>query len=75
MAGRRNSRLFEMNRLRNLSQQERIAALRAMRNREDERPTQDEVARDTADGEENGRTIRLAAKLRDKFRIRTRSQM
>ncbi|KAJ6789026.1 hypothetical protein PWT90_09916 [Aphanocladium album] len=72
----RASRLFEMNRLRNLSQQDRIAALRAMRNRRDEPPETDEAHGQAAEdeGEENGRATRLAAKLRDKFRIRTRAQ-
>lgn len=67
----RASRLFEMNRLRHLSQQERIAALREMRSRrEDDDASQ---ASDQTDGEGN-RATRLAARLRDKFRIRTRAQ-
>lgn len=64
----RTSRLFDLNRLRHLSPQDRIAALREMRA---PRNGSGEAA---AEGEESGRAARLAARLRDKFRIRTRAQ-
>ncbi|TQW00517.1 hypothetical protein V2A60_001596 [Cordyceps javanica] len=73
-------RLFDMSRLRHLSPQERIAALREMRRRNESSPRRGEINEETgtnadsADGEESGRAVRLAAKLRDKFRIRTRAQ-
>ncbi|OAA80192.1 Zinc finger, RING/FYVE/PHD-type [Akanthomyces lecanii RCEF 1005] len=82
----RASRTFELSRLRHLSQRERLAALREMRSRNEEQPQDDgeqegareataaAAARDTAESEEDGRATSLAAKLRDKFRIRTRAQ-
>ncbi|KAM3515670.1 hypothetical protein MY11210_000648 [Beauveria gryllotalpidicola] len=70
----RSSRLFEMSRLRHLSQQERIAALREMRSRTEEPRGEASESREAVEGEEHGRAARLAAKLRDKFRIRTRAQ-
>ena len=82
----RASRTFELSRLRHLSQRERLAALREMRSRNEEQPQGGEeqeeareataaaAARDTAESEEDGRATSLAAKLRDKFRIRTRAQ-
>ncbi|OAA59311.1 Zinc finger, RING/FYVE/PHD-type [Cordyceps fumosorosea ARSEF 2679] len=76
----RASRLFDLHRLRHVSPQERIAALREMRRRHDAPHDEDgeahgEAPSDGAEqGEESGRATRLAAKLRDKFRIRTRAQ-
>ncbi|KAK1597710.1 uncharacterized protein LY79DRAFT_666527 [Colletotrichum navitas] len=72
---RRRTRLFDINRLRNASAEERIQALRQYR-------TQNQVQGASAgpagverdDRDDRSRRARLADKLRDKFRIRTGPQ-
>ncbi|KAM3454803.1 hypothetical protein MY3296_002781 [Beauveria thailandica] len=70
----RSPRLLDLSRLRHLSQQERIAALREMRRQTEEPRGEASEPREAVEGEDHGRAARLAAKLRDKFRIRTRAQ-
>ena len=66
---RRVSRLFDVNRLRHASVEERIEALRQLR-------TEQQAEGSTSDvgAEERSRRARVTDKLRDKFRIRTRTQ-
>ncbi|EFW98674.1 ring finger domain protein [Grosmannia clavigera kw1407] len=59
----RASRLFDLNRLRHASAEERIEALRRYRSE-----TQ------TDGDDEHGRSVRLTRRLRDKFHIRTHAQ-
>ncbi|KAJ0298910.1 hypothetical protein COL5a_011817 [Colletotrichum fioriniae] len=73
---RRRTRLFDLNRLRHASAEERIQALRQYRT---QHQVQGEAGSSTVDvgGEERNdrsRRARLADKLRDKFRIRTGPQ-
>lgn len=67
---RRTSRILDLNRLRHASVEERIEILRWHRTQQQEQsPTTTEP-----DSEERGRRARLADRLRDKFRVRTRTQ-
>ncbi|PFH55813.1 hypothetical protein XA68_17573 [Ophiocordyceps unilateralis] len=66
----RFSRFLDVNRLRHASVEERMEALRQMRTRNDERDARDG---DAAAGR-RAQGQRLTDKLKDKFRIRTRSQ-
>ncbi|KYK55701.1 RING-7 protein [Drechmeria coniospora] len=65
---RRFSRLLDINRLRQAPVEERIEALRQMRARTSEHEAADAEAADRP------HAVRLADKLKDKFRIRTRPQ-
>jgi hypothetical protein len=65
---RRVSRFLDLNRLRNAPPDERIAALRRLR----EQSQQD--GESAEDVEEPSRRARLTGRLRDTFRIRTRTQ-
>lgn len=67
----RISRLFDINRLRQAPQEEQLQALRQMR---DARPEQGTLEAQSVNGDENGRGARLADRLKEKFRIRTRAQ-
>ncbi|KAK2021085.1 hypothetical protein LX32DRAFT_277376 [Colletotrichum zoysiae] len=72
---RRRTRLFDINRLRNASAEERIQTLRQYRSQQQVQGAPAgpvEVERD--DRDDMGRRARLANKLRDKFRIRTGPQ-
>ncbi|KAF5020842.1 hypothetical protein F66182_7125 [Fusarium sp. NRRL 66182] len=71
----RLSRLFDINRLREGTVEEQMEALRQMRaeNHEVDRQDRTEVA-EAADGESRGQSARFTARLRDRFRIRTRAQ-
>lgn len=64
----RFTRIFDVNRLRQASAEEQMEALRHMR------ATRTETDAHEADGEERHQGARLAAKLKDKFRIRTRAR-
>lgn len=66
--GNRLTRLLDVNRLRQAGVEERMAALRQMRAQSTNQDTQEP---DTVD---RPQAARLADKLKDKFRIRTRSQ-
>ncbi|SPO03427.1 uncharacterized protein DNG_06110 [Cephalotrichum gorgonifer] len=67
---RRISKLLDLSRLRHASPEERIQALRQYRHSQAQ-----EAAPPTGDDHvDRGRRARLADKLRDKFRIRTRTQ-
>ncbi len=66
----RISRFLDLNRLRHAAPDERIAALRELRE-QSQREGAPEVVEDT---EERSRRVRLAGRLRDTFRIRTRTQ-
>jgi len=66
---KRTSRFFDLNRLRHASAQERIEVLRQYRT---EQP--DGGASADLGAEDRSRKARVADKLRDKFRIRTRAQ-
>ncbi|RBR12380.1 uncharacterized protein FIESC28_08640 [Fusarium coffeatum] len=71
----RLSRLFDINRLREGTVEEQMDALRRMRavaNESDHQETTSVV--EASDGESRGQSARFAARLRDKFRIRTRAQ-
>ncbi|KAH6670126.1 hypothetical protein B0J14DRAFT_111780 [Halenospora varia] len=65
---RRMSRFIDLSRLRHAPPDERIAALRELR--EQSRTNEEPVA----DSEETSRRARLTGRLKDKFRIRTRTQ-
>ncbi|RFU32666.1 hypothetical protein B7463_g3653, partial [Scytalidium lignicola] len=76
---RRISRFIELHRLRHAPAEERIAALRRLRNETREATNSEGAAAATSetveaqdDSEETGRRARLASRLRDKLRIRTR---
>lgn len=72
---RRRTRLFDLNRLRNASPEERIQALRQYRTQHQVQGVpagSAEVEHD--DRNDRSRRARLADKLRDKFRIRTGPQ-
>ncbi|KAF9766101.1 hypothetical protein IL306_001503 [Fusarium sp. DS 682] len=71
----RLSRLFDINRLREGTVEEQMEALRQMRAETNENNYQEttDVA-EAADGESQGQSARFAARLRDRFRIRTRAQ-
>lgn len=64
----RLSRLFDINRLRQAPIEERMAALRQLG------AEQRQTERENADGDERGQGARLAERLRERFRIRTRAQ-
>lgn len=66
----RASRFFDLSRLRHASAEERIQALRQFRH--SQAPPPSSVA--VAENAEGTRRVKLADKLRDKFRIRTRPQ-
>ncbi|KFA50244.1 hypothetical protein S40293_03316 [Stachybotrys chartarum IBT 40293] len=71
----RFSRFFDVNRLRQAPYEEQMAALRQMRSVHTEQ--NEGVSRTSTtetDGESRRQGARLAAKLKDKFRIRTRAQ-
>ncbi|KZL84839.1 ring finger domain-containing protein [Colletotrichum incanum] len=72
---RRRTRLFDLNRLRNASAEERIQALRQYRTQHQGQGAPPDAA-DAERDERNDRSrrARLADKLRDKFRIRTGPQ-
>lgn len=68
----RLSRLLDINRLRTATREEQMEALRQMRTRQ---PAAETEARADGDAEDEGhRGARLAAKLKEKFMIRTRAQ-
>ncbi|KAF4983121.1 hypothetical protein FZEAL_1388 [Fusarium zealandicum] len=67
----RLSRIFDINRLREGTVEEQMEALRRMRAEADQAEHQEAAA---ADGESRGQSARFAAKLRDRFRIRTQAQ-
>ncbi|PTB67371.1 hypothetical protein BBK36DRAFT_1096146, partial [Trichoderma citrinoviride] len=69
----RLSRLFDINRLRQATREEQIAALRQMRtNRQNETGAQESSNHDAE--RERGQRAHLTAKLKEKFRIRTRAR-
>ncbi|KAL6891354.1 hypothetical protein HDV57DRAFT_513773 [Trichoderma longibrachiatum] len=69
----RLSRLFDINRLRQATQAEQMAALRQMRTtRQGESGAQESSNHDTE--RERGQRAHLTAKLKEKFRIRTRAR-
>ncbi|CAF3502235.1 hypothetical protein SNK03_000398 [Fusarium graminearum] len=71
----RLSRLFDINRLREGTVEEQMDALRRMRTVANENEHQERASVGEAiDGESRGQSARFAARLRDKFRIRTRAQ-
>ncbi|KAG8674360.1 hypothetical protein FPOAC2_00374 [Fusarium poae] len=71
----RLSRLFDINRLREGTVEEQMDALRRMRTVANETDHQERASvAEAADGESRGQSARFAARLRDKFRIRTRAQ-
>ncbi|KAM5355653.1 hypothetical protein ACJ41O_002299 [Fusarium nematophilum] len=71
----RLSRVFDINRLRQATVEEQMEALRRMRAETNEAERQEATtAAAAADGESRGQSARFAAKLRDRFRIRTRAQ-
>ncbi|KAK7397840.1 hypothetical protein QQX98_012788 [Neonectria punicea] len=65
----RASRIFDVNRLRQAPVEERMEALRRLRAEADEAERQV-----LPDGESRGQSARFAAKLKERFRIRTRAQ-
>ncbi len=69
---RRISRFLDLHRLRHAPPDERIAALRSLRE-ESQRDT-DAAATPAEDTEERTRRARLTGRLRDTFRIRTRAE-
>ncbi|KAF4996519.1 hypothetical protein FDECE_12399 [Fusarium decemcellulare] len=69
----RLSRVFDINRLREGTVEEQVEALRRMRAETNEADQQE--ASEAADGETRGQSARFAAKLRERFRIRTRAQV
>jgi hypothetical protein len=71
----RLSRLFDINRLREGTVEEQMDALRRMRTVANENDHQERASvAEATDGESRGQSARFAARLRDKFRIRTRAQ-
>ncbi|KAF7559896.1 hypothetical protein G7046_g4257 [Stylonectria norvegica] len=76
----RFSRLFDAQRLRQATAEEQMEALRQMRVETNAAASQttaaetNEVERQATEGESGGPRARLADKLKDKFRIRTRAQ-
>ncbi|KAJ4126491.1 hypothetical protein NW765_002276 [Fusarium oxysporum] len=71
----RLSRLFDINRLREGTVEEQMEALRQMRAETNENNNQETTeVTEAADGESQGQSARFAARLRDRFRIRTRAQ-
>ncbi|KAF9870116.1 hypothetical protein CkaCkLH20_12350 [Colletotrichum karsti] len=70
-AQRRRTRLFDLNRLRHASAEERIQVLRQYRTQQQ---GQDAAEGASSAPDERSRRARLADKLRDKFRIRTGPQ-
>ncbi|KAF4970936.1 hypothetical protein FSARC_2132 [Fusarium sarcochroum] len=71
----RLSRLFDINRLREGTVEEQMEALRQMRAETNEADRQETTSvAEAADGEVQGQSARFAARLRDRFRIRTRAQ-
>ncbi|OLN95275.1 E3 ubiquitin-protein ligase [Colletotrichum chlorophyti] len=72
---RRRIRLFDLNRLRHASAEERIQILRQYRTQHQGQETLDGLANaEHEDRNDRSRRAKLAIKLRDKFRIRTRPQ-
>lgn len=69
----RASRLLDIHRLRHAPADERIAALRELREQTQNEP---ETAEADADAEAEGtsRRVRLTGRLRDAFKIKTRTQ-
>ncbi|KAH6900164.1 hypothetical protein B0T10DRAFT_17699 [Thelonectria olida] len=65
----RFSRIFDVNRLRQATVEEQMEALRRMREETNESDRQA-----PPDGESRGQSARFAAKLKERFRIRTRAQ-
>ncbi|RGP80350.1 e3 ubiquitin- ligase sdir1 [Fusarium longipes] len=71
----RLSRLFDINRLREGTVEEQMDALRRMRAVANESDHQEATnVAGAVDGDSRGQSARFAARLRDKFRIRTRAQ-
>lgn len=71
----RLSRLFDINRLREGTVEEQMEALRQMRAETNENSIRETTeVTEAADGESQGQSARFAARLRDRFRIRTRAQ-
>ncbi|KAH7180866.1 hypothetical protein DER46DRAFT_583875 [Fusarium sp. MPI-SDFR-AT-0072] len=71
----RLSRLFDINRLREGTVEEQMEALRQMRAETNENNNQETTeVTEAADGESQGQSARFAARLRDRFRIRTHAQ-
>ena len=71
----RLSRLFDINRLREGTVEEQMDALRRMRAVANESDHQETTSvAEASDGESRGQSARFAARLKDKFRIRTRAQ-
>jgi hypothetical protein len=66
---RRRTRFFDLSRLRHASPEERIQVLRQMR-----RDQPNEAGSISGDSHERSRRAKVADRLRDKFRIRTRQQ-
>ena len=66
---RRKTKLFDLSRLRHASPEERIRFLRQMR-----RDQPNESGSTSGDSSDRSRRAKVADKLRDKFRIRTRPQ-
>lgn len=64
----RLSRIFDVNRLRQASVEEQMAALRQMR------AETNEAERQTGETDTRGQSSRLAERLRERFRIRTQAQ-
>jgi hypothetical protein len=67
----RASRLLDIHRLRHAPADERIAALRELR---EQTQNEDEPAETDADAEGTSRRVRLTGRLRDAFKIKTRTQ-
>lgn len=67
---RRVSRFLDLARLRHASPEERIQALRQYRRSE----VQTQEAAPAQDNDDRGRRAKLADKLRDKLRVRTKTQ-
>lgn len=67
----RAARLLDIHRLRHAPADERIAALRELRERTQ---NEGETAEGETDAEEPSRRLRLTGRLRDAFKIKTRTQ-
>lgn len=71
----RLSRIFDVNRLRQATVEEQMDALRRMREETNESRRQEHSSPEDDDGEAaRGQSARFAAKLKERFRIRTRAQ-
>jgi hypothetical protein len=70
----RVSRLLDLTRLRTAPPEERIAALRQLREQSQQESAASPTTAAAAAEEQEGRSAGLTSRLRDKFRIRTRTQ-